>query len=99
MLTSVGQGSLGQPTPSLYPSVSLQPTFVPPVQLPSATPIMSVPSSLPPRMATPRYEPPDLMDRFREEAREIQPQVNQAMNRVTNEAQGFFRWFFGPIRR
>lgn len=146
MLTSVGQAPFSQVgvTQPLYPSVSLQQSYIPPVQLPSAAPILSnpqLPSSTPvdqltppqfsvatpqltPRsiqptdQLTPRSTPltaqeilyggltprsaqqqqPNLMTSLQEEGRKLQPQVNNAIDRVSQEVQGFFRWLFAPIR-
>ena len=140
MLTSVGQAPLSQmgSTQALYPSVSLQQSYIPPVQLPSAAPILSgqftprgsfpqltpPPFSLPTPQLTPQFNPQmtgqitprsaqfngqltprtaqqqtNLMTSLQEEGRRLQPQVNNVVNRVGQEAQGFFRWLFGPIRR
>lgn len=109
MLTSIDQGRFAQPTVPLYPSVSLQPTG--PQLLPSApqlSPIQFQPNQpqltpIYPQLTQPtpsRAQPPleNIASRVRQEAREIKPQVNRALDRVGQEAQGFARWFFGPLR-
>lgn len=97
MLTSVGQSS--------YPPTGLHQPYIPSVQLPSALPMTMRPmpvDELPPAQLTPPpfaapTPHPDLLDQIQEEGRRIQPEVTNILDRIRDEAQGFFRWVLAPM--